>query len=118
MLPILAATVAAFILGGAYYTLFGARLDSSAEMPPWKIAVELARCLTLAAVVAAVAWRADVDALAGGLALGLVLWVGFPLVLWTGAMIHEGTRFDLAAIHAGDWLVKLLAVGAIVSVWQ
>ncbi len=24
----------------------------------------------------------------------------------------------LAAIHAGDWLIKLVAVGAIVAVWQ
>ena len=32
-------------------------------------------------------------------------------------MIHEDTPIGLAAIHAGDWLVKLLLVGAIVSVW-
>ena len=25
---------------------------------------------------------------------------------------------ELAAIHAGDWLAKLLAVAVIVSVWQ
>jgi len=24
----------------------------------------------------------------------------------------------LAVIHAGDWLIKLLALGVIVSVWQ
>jgi hypothetical protein len=49
--------------------------------------------------------------------LGLFLWIGFPLVLWTGAMIWENTLWRLAAIH-GDWLGKLLVVALIVSVWQ
>ena len=33
-------------------------------------------------------------------------------------MIHENTPWRLAAIHAGDWLLKLLAVGVLVSVWH
>jgi hypothetical protein len=39
-------------------------------------------------------------------------------VLWTGAIVEENTPWRLAAIHAGDWLAKLLAVAVIVSVWQ
>jgi Protein of unknown function (DUF1761) len=46
----------------------------------------------------------------GALLLGLALWIGFPFVLWTGAVVHEKTPWKLAAIHAGDWLPKLLAV--------
>ena len=42
---------------------------------------------------------------------GLALWVGFPLVLWTGAVVHEDTPVRLAALHGGDWLLKLLALG-------
>jgi hypothetical protein len=48
----------------------------------------------------------------------LALWIGFPLVLWTGALIWESTPIKLAVIHAGDWLAKLLLVALIVSVWQ
>jgi hypothetical protein len=33
-------------------------------------------------------------------------------------VIHENTPYKLAAIHAGDWLVKLPVVAVIVSVWQ
>ena len=33
-------------------------------------------------------------------------------------MLHERTPWKLAAIHAGDWLVKLAVVAVIVSVWQ
>jgi hypothetical protein len=56
--------------------------------------------------------------LSGGALLGLVLWVGFPLVLWTGAVIHEATPVRLAALHAGDWLLKLLLIGVVVVVLQ
>jgi hypothetical protein len=84
---------------------------------PWALVVGVLRCLVLAAVVAGLAAQARVDGLAGGLVLGLVLWFGFPAVLWVGAIVHENIRWRLAAIHAGDWFVKLLAVGAVVSVW-
>lgn len=86
--------------------------------PPWKVAVEFLRCLVLATVVAGLAALGDIDAWTGGLLLGLALWTGFPFVLWAGAMLHENTPFRLAAIHAGDWLVKLLLIGVILSIWQ
>jgi len=124
-LPILVASIAAFALGGMYYAVLGEQLASvsavaaaSQEPPPWKLAVELLRWLILAAVVAGLAVRGEIDQWSGGLMLGAALWIGFPLVLWIGAVIHENTPWKLAAIHAGDWLVKLLVVAVIVSVWQ
>jgi uncharacterized protein DUF1761 len=118
------ATITAFLLGGAYYAVLGRQLagvstaaataaDSSPA--PYELAAELLRCLVLAAVVAGLAARGEVDAPVGGLLLGAALWVGFPLVLWTGAVIHEKAPVKLAAIHAGDWLLKLLAIGLIVG---
>ena len=68
--------------------------------------------------MAGLAVRAEIDEWSGGLLLGLALWIGFPLVLWTGAVIHENTPSKLAAIHAGDWLLKLLVVAVIVSLLQ
>lgn len=122
---VLVAAVLAFVIGAVYYVGFGARLaqvgggpaaDSSAQR--WAMPVEALRCLVLAAVVAGVAAHARVDTWTGGLLLGLVLWVGFPLVLWVGAMVHENTRWQVALIHAGDWLLKLLLMGLVVAVWQ
>ena len=121
---VLVATVAAFVSGGAYYAALGEQLAtvSSAaaaaaeEQPPWTYPVELLRCLVLALVVAGLASQGEIDEAGGGLVLGLALWVGFPLVLWTGAIVHERTPVKLAAIHAGDWLVKLLLISVIVSV--
>jgi hypothetical protein len=66
--------------------VFGKRLaevsDAAAageQTPPWKIAVELVRCLIIAAVVAGLASQAEIDEWSGGLLLGLALWIGFPL---------------------------------------
>ncbi len=125
LLAVAVATVAAFVSGAIYYGVFGEQLaavsDAAAadgQPPPWKLAVELGRCLVLALVVAGLASQGAIDTFAGGLFLGAALWVGFPLVLWTGAVIHENTPVRLAAIHAGDWIVKLVLVAVIVSVWQ
>jgi Protein of unknown function (DUF1761) len=113
-MSVLAATVAAFVAGGAYYSVVPAPGEGS--MPPWKLVVELGRCLVLAAVVAGLAANGDVDTWSGGLLLGLVLWAGFPFVLWVGAVIHENTPIRLAVIHGGDWLLKLLLVGTVVAI--
>jgi hypothetical protein len=113
MLELALATVAAFLAGGAYYALLA---GGEGELPPWKLVVEVLRCLVLVAVVAWLAAEAGVDDLAGGLLLGALLFAGFPLVLWVGAIVHEGTPPRTAALHGGDWLLKLLLIGAIVSV--
>jgi amino acid permease len=121
---ILVATVVCFALGAVYYAVLSPRLaelsgtaGSGVKASPWALVVEVLRCLVLAAVVAGLAAQARVDGLTGGLVLGLILWIGFPVVLWIGAIVHENIRWRLAAIHAGDWLVKLLVVGVVVSAW-
>ena len=124
LLPIAVATIAAFALGGTYYAILGDQPAAAGggatgeQPPPWTLAAELGRCLVLATVVAGLAVQGGIDEWAGGLALGLALWVGFPLVLWTGAVVHERTPLRLAAIHAGDWLVKLPAIAVLVALWQ
>ena len=118
-----AATLAAFLIGGAYYAVLGGRLARGSTAPetapppaPKMLAVELGRCLLIALVVAGLAQEAGIDSVPGGLLLGLALWIGFPLVLWIGAIVHERTPLKLAGIHAGDWLIKLPVVGVLVAV--
>ncbi|HEX6583192.1 MAG TPA: DUF1761 domain-containing protein [Thermoleophilaceae bacterium] len=86
--------------------------------PPWKLGVELLRSLTLTIVVAGLASQGGIDEWTGGLLLGLSLWIGFPAVPWTGAMLWENTPSRLAALHGGDWLAKLLLVGLVVTLLQ
>lgn len=124
-LVVLAAAAAGFAASGVYYTILhstlaAARPDATAASAPrpWTYGVEFVRTLVIAGVAAGVASVADVDSWVGGLALSLALWVGFPLMLWVGAVLHEGTGLRLAAIHAGDWLIKLVLIGAIVGAWS
>jgi len=121
LLAVLAAGVVTFFIGFAYYAVLMPEPEGGAPAAPpapWKLAAELARGLILSAVIAGLAVQGGIDDLAGGLALGLALWAGFPFVLWAGAMLHEDTPLAVAALHAGDWLVKLPAIAVLVSLWQ
>jgi hypothetical protein len=125
VVAVLVAGFVALFLGSIYYAMLAAQwaqlsdagAPSGRPRPP-KLAAELARSLLLATVIAGLASRGDIETAAGGLLLGVALWVGFPFVLWTGAILWENTPWRLAALHAGDWLVKLLVVGVLVSAIQ
>ena len=118
VLPALAGAVLAFVLGGAWYAVLGApAADGETSSRPGGLTalVEIVRCLVLAGVVTTLAALTGADTWWQGLLLGALLFVGFPLVLWTGAMWHERTPLRTALVHGGDWMVKLLAVGATVG---
>lgn len=117
VLVALAGGALAFVLGGAWYAVLGA--PSTSDHPPrpagGTAAVEVVRCLVLAGVVTGLATAVGTTTWWQGLLLGLVLFAGFPLVLWTGALWHERTPLRTALVHGGDWLVKLVAVGTLVG---
>ena len=54
----------------------------------------------------------------GAFGLGLTLWIAFPVVLLIGSVTHENVPWKLAAIHAGDWLAKLVILAIVVTVWR
>ena len=117
-----AAAGAAFVASSAWYAAFGdrlAQLDEAYAGPspsPAVIApVELLRTGVVATGVSLLADRMSVRGPRGALALGAGLWVTFPVVLLTGSVFHEKVPWQQAAIHAGDWLAKLLLVSAVVT---
>ena len=123
VLGIAAAAVAAFVVSSTYYAVvtpleqrvLGGRALDRGRPAPWKVLTELLRTAVVAAVFAWVAGRAELLQLPDALLLALVLWLGFPVVLLTGSVIWEGVPTVTAAMHAGDWLLKLLLVGAVVG---
>jgi len=50
--------------------------------------------------------------------LGFWLWVAFHAVGMAGAVMWDDMPWMLAAIHAADWLVKLLLMAVILAVWR
>jgi len=91
---------------------------AGAKMPVGKLLVEFARCLILAYVIAELAGLLHIARLLGAIHLGVFLWIGFPVLILVGSVLWENTPWKVAAIHAGDWLVKLLVVPIIVVLWH
>ena len=127
---VLVAAVAVFVLGWLWYgpLLFfkpwmrlrgmdPAAAMAGAKMPAGKLLIELVRCLVLAYVIARFMALLGVSGWMGAVHLGLFLWIGFPVILLTGSVLWENVPWKVAAIHAGDWLVKLLVIPIIVSLW-
>ena len=68
-----------------------------------------------------VAWLAAIGERTGwadGVILGLGLWVALAVILPISSVVHENVSWRLAALHAGDWLVKLLLIAVSVTVWH
>ncbi len=127
---VLVAAVAVFVLGWLWYSplLFfkpWMRLRgmdpvaamAGAKMPAGKLLIELARCLVLACVIARLVALLGISTWMGAVHFGLLLWIGFPVIILTGSVLWENIPWKVAAIHAGDWLVKMLVIPIIVSVW-
>ena len=68
-------------------------------------------------MIAGVARASHLHSVGSTVLLGLVLWLGFPLVLLTGSMMWDKVPTVTAVLHAGDWLLKLLVISAIVGLW-
>jgi len=83
-----------------------------------KVVGELGRNLILAYVVGRFAVLLEVVDWKGALNLGVWLWIGFPVLLLSGSVMWQNVPWMLAAIHAGDWLVKILLIAVILGVWR
>lgn len=118
------AVVASFAISTAWYIAFGGVLSrlspayaADRRTPPWTPLVEVLRSAVVAVVVALAVDRLDIAGVGGLVPAALVAWLGFPVVLLTGSVVHEQVPWRLAAVHAGDWLLKLVAITLIVGLW-
>ena len=126
-LAVVAAAVAAFVVSTVWYTVFGNAwmelrgIDpaSAAEMgtPAWKMLFVVLQSLVVAFMLAYFVVRLGIADWTGAVGLGALIWV-FPAMILLGSVVHESVPLMLAAIHAGDWLVKLLLMSVILGVWR
>jgi len=130
-LPVLVAAVVVVVLGWLWYSpllfykswmqlrgLDPVAAMAGAKMPGGKLLVEFVRCFLLAYVVARFVILLGLTTLLGAVHFGLFLWIGFPVILLTGSVLWENVPWKVAAIHAGDWLVKMLVIPIIVTLWR
>jgi heme/copper-type cytochrome/quinol oxidase subunit 2 len=124
---IVVAAVAAFVASVVWYALFGnamtelreadqtAAADSGTSV--WTVLFVVAQSLVVAFMLAYFVSRLGIVDWQGAVSVGALVWV-FPAAILLGSVVHEGVPLMLAAMHAGDWLVKLLLIAVIVGVWR
>jgi uncharacterized protein DUF1761 len=89
----------------------------SSGIPLAKIPFELVRTSILVLVVARLVTQAGVLGWGPSARFGLWLWLGFPAMLLMGSVLWDDRPWKLEAIHAGDWLLKVLLVCLILGAW-
>jgi hypothetical protein len=120
------AAIAAFVLSTIWYIGFAKqRTELSAaavaevrKPQPVKMVLEIVRNIILAYILAYLVTRLGITTWLAAMTFTLLLWIGFPVLLLTGSVMWENVPWKLAAIHGGDWLLKLLAVIVILSRWR
>jgi hypothetical protein len=126
---VVVAAVAAFVASSVWYILFGkARMrllgndpDATADMkkaPAWKKPAEFVRGLVVAYVLARLVVLLGIVDWGDAVQFALWVWIGFPAMILVGSVMWDKRPWKLAAIHAGDWLVKLLLMAVILGVWR
>ena len=126
LLAVGVAALAVFVASTVYYMVFARQMadlspayaTGAGRPPAWKLLIELVRSIVVATVVSVLAVSLDIADPTAAAQLGFGLWIGFPVVLLAGSVIWENVPWKLATIHAGDWLVKLLIIALIVSLWR
>jgi Protein of unknown function (DUF1761) len=117
--------VVAFIASSVWYSplMFGREFTelngvSASAHPNWlKIVCELIRTFVLAYVITRLVLLLNVANSKDALRLGIWLWIGFPVILLTGSILWQNVPWMLAAIHAGDWLIKILLFTGTAGWW-
>ena len=123
-MAILVAALAAFAFSLVWYSplLFAdvwvaAKGADATAMPTWKFFLAPLRELITAWLVAWLIGRLGIRDWKGAAFLGLVLWLAFYVVQLSGAVIFDGMPLALGAVHAGDWLCKMVLIAVVLSIW-
>jgi hypothetical protein len=128
-LAVAVTTLAAFVFSSVYYTVFGkARMkllgddpDATAnvrKVPPWKILLELLRSFVVTAAMAHLIALAGIVGWLDAVQLGIWVVIAFPVMILMGSVTWDKRPWRLAAIHAGDWTLKILLMAVILAVWR
>jgi hypothetical protein len=110
------------ILNGRYKALLGEKPEKNGKykmaMTPNRIMAELVRNFVLGLVLAYAVAMLNLLYFNQALLLAVWLWIGFPVIILSGSVVHENYSKALATIHAGDWLLKLLIFAVILTLWR
>jgi Protein of unknown function (DUF1761) len=131
VLAIFVAAVAAFVIGGLWYSplLFAKQWVAAHEFGPEgmeKMKADAPRAygisfvafLVMAAVLSIVLNHLGAHDWKSGALWGAHMWLGFALTLGLIANVYSGKKFAVFLIDTGYQLVYLTAMGAILGAWH
>jgi Protein of unknown function (DUF1761) len=123
---IVVAAFAAFVMSSLYYSppLLGnvwRSVEPAAKnitFSPWKLLIEIPRTLGVTFVMARLLTMLGAADVKSAVKLALWLWFGFSALMWVGAVTWEQNPWQVAVIHSGDWLLKIVLIAVILSAWR
>jgi hypothetical protein len=124
---VIVAAVAGLVIGFLWYSpqLFGRRWAAGAgiQLPtgtpsPMILAGSVVLVLITAYVLAVIAKAAGVASIVDGALLGFLAWLGFVLTWTANGLFFERKPTDYVAINAGQGLVSLVVMGAIIGYFR
>ena len=128
---VLVSAIASVVIGSWWYgPLFGKKFRTAMGMDTWSpekqaemkktmglsYALQFVASLVMFYVLARLIGGLDQMSVQGGIMTALWVWVGFVLPLEFGNTLWGGNK-TLFYINAGNMLVTLVAVGAIIGAW-
>jgi len=125
---VLVAAIVAFVVSTAWYITFNRERmkllgtppadRERPKMQPGKMLLEIIRNILLAYILAHFVILVGATDWQGAVEMGLWLWIAFPFLILAGSVLWDKVPVKLAALHAGDWLLKLVIVTAILGSWH
>ena len=121
---VVATGVAAFFLSLIWYSplLFGDiweryRHSPNPAIPQWTLAFAPLRELIASFVLAFLIVRLNLKDWKATTRVMLLLWLAFHSVGMAGAILWDNMQWQLGIVHAGDWLMKMLFMGTVLTIW-
>jgi hypothetical protein len=114
----------AFFLSILWYSplLFGKiweqyRHAPNPEIPKWTMVFAPLRELIASYVLAKLIVLLKLTNWEKTIVVFLLLWLAFHAVGMAGAILWDNMQWQLGVVHAGDWLMKMLFMGFVLTFW-
>lgn len=114
----------AFFLSILWYSplLFGKiweqyRHAPNPEIPKWTMVFAPLRELIASYVLAKLIVLLKLTNWKKTIVVFLLLWLAFHAVGMAGAILWDNMQWQLGVVHAGDWLMKMLFMGFVLTFW-
>ena len=124
-LAVIVTGLIAFALSLMWYSpiLFGKiwmeyRNASPQTSPGWTMLFAPLRELIVSYVLALLITRLMLTDWKSAAKLIFLLWLAFHAVGMAGDIIWDNMPWPLGAVHAGDWLMKMLFMAIVLSIWH